>query len=323
MPDRTLPTVSVITPSLNRRNQLKGVIDCVRAQTYPHIEHIVIDGGSSDGTHELLEGHSSTPSLRWLSEPDDGVYSAVNKGLRLAGGEILAYLNTDDRYFDYSIETAVEHFLEHPEAVFVYGDLLRYHLDEDIGELNFYPPFSRGFVQRGHLISQPTVFFRRQLLTTIGYFDESFRLAADIDYWVRSERTGPGRKIDEVLAFETFHQSRLTAGAVSADLAHAELARIASPSRSHGVLGKVLKVRDAARAGFWDRLSRIRFLVSLRFANSARWKRFRDTSFRVQTRSLLLSLVPVFGRTHRLCVYVEARLPWPELEELGGEGDSS
>ena len=308
----------MITPCLDRRSQLEGLIGCVRAQTYTDIELIVIDGGSSDGTQDLLRLHDDDPNLRWLSEPDDGVYSAVNKGLRLAEGDIVAYLNTDDRYFAHSVETAVRCLVEHPEAGFVYGDLLRWHLEEDVGELTFYPPFSSGYLRRGRLISQPTVFLRRSLVAEAGFFDESFRLAADIDYWARAARIGSGRKIDEVLAFETWHEGRLTAGTEAADLAHAELDRIRSRAVPDGsVRGKSLRVVDAARAALSDRVCRVRLLLGLLTGRTRAWEGFRTTSFRVDIRRLVLSLVPVVGRKHRLCVSVSGPGPWPELEELG------
>lgn len=309
------PTVSVVTPSLNRRRQLEGLIESLQAQNYSNIEHIVVDGGSSDGTQDLLQRQPSTPRFRWLSEPDEGVYSAVNKGLRLATGEIVAYLNTDDRYFDYSISTVVREFLEHPEVVFVYGDLLRFHLLERVGELNFYPPFSSAYVQRGPLISQPTVFFRRDLLLEIGYFDESFRLAADIDYWVRCARVGRGRKIDEVLAFETFHQGRLTAGSSAVDLAHEELARIRSRG-SESWARPLLAAKDRIRASLWDRIARVRFLVANQLPESSHWRGFRQTTFRVHGTSLAMSLLPFLRRKHRFCVESDPSLPWEDLEEL-------
>lgn len=310
--------MSVITPTLDRRDQLEGAIHCVRTQTYPEIEHIVVDGGSSDGTVELLRRFDETPTFRWVSEPDTGVYSAVNKGLRLAQGEILAYLNTDDRYFDYSVESAVASLLRNPDDVFVYGDLLRFHLKESWGELIFYPPFSSRYVQRAHLISQPTVFFRRRLLTEVGFFDESYRLAADIDYWARTAQVASGRKVDEVLAFETWHESRLTSGAEATRVAHAELGRIRSHHAPKGSAStRSLRIVDSVRASLWDRLYRLHFLVRLRAGRGEGWRGFRSTAFRVDVKRFLLSLVPVLGRRARLCVTVDGTLPWRELEELG------
>ena len=102
------PLVSIITPSLNQARFLDDTLRSVRDQTYPHIEHIVIDGGSTDGTVEMLARNLCDERFRWLSEPDDGMYWAVNKGLRMASGSIVAYLNADDVFLPWSVAAAVD-----------------------------------------------------------------------------------------------------------------------------------------------------------------------------------------------------------------------
>ena len=116
--------VSIVTPTLNRRRLLEATLESVRGQSYPNIEHIVVDGGSTDGTIELLRSFGSTYNLKWISESDDGMYAAINKGLRLASGTILAYLNSDDTYLPWTIETVAREFERHRSGGFVFGDAI-------------------------------------------------------------------------------------------------------------------------------------------------------------------------------------------------------
>src|SRR5690349_9655830 len=104
------PLVSIVTPSLNRVDLIESTLRSVRSQSYPNVEHIVVDGGSTDGTLEVLRRYEGTYGLRWMSEPDQGMYDAINKGLAMARGEILAYLNTDDLYLPWTIDTVVSTF---------------------------------------------------------------------------------------------------------------------------------------------------------------------------------------------------------------------
>ena len=100
----TGPLVSIITPTLNQGRTIGATLESVRRQTYSRIEHIVIDGGSSDSTSDILAAAHQASGLIWRSEPDRGMYDAVNKGLRLATGEIVGYLNSDDLLLPWAVE---------------------------------------------------------------------------------------------------------------------------------------------------------------------------------------------------------------------------
>ena len=115
--------VSIVTPTLNRADSIGDVLASVAAQTHGSIEHIIVDGGSTDGTVEVVERFSRTARypIRWISEPDTGMYDAINKGLRMARGDVVAYLNSDDLYFPWSVETAVRTLQEGCD--FVFGDV--------------------------------------------------------------------------------------------------------------------------------------------------------------------------------------------------------
>src|SRR4051794_36118149 len=112
-----LPTITVITPCLDAARTLPETIASVRAQDYPHVEHIVVDGGSSDGSVELLEREG----LRHVSEPDRGLAHAMNKGFAMARGEIVAELNADDRYAPGALQAVAEAFARRPDAEWLTG----------------------------------------------------------------------------------------------------------------------------------------------------------------------------------------------------------
>jgi glycosyltransferase involved in cell wall biosynthesis len=156
----------------------------VKNQNYSNIEYIVIDGGSSDNTLDILKKYNQI--LNWISEPDNGQTHAINKGLIRCKGEFVAYLNSDDLYLPDTIETVVNYFLNHPDINMVYGDII--HIDKRSQFINSYKTGAIDF--ENYLcfptyLPQPTVFFKRRVLKKIGYFDEKLHLAMDMDYWLR------------------------------------------------------------------------------------------------------------------------------------------
>ncbi|MGH2806403.1 MAG: glycosyltransferase family 2 protein [Actinomycetota bacterium] len=297
--------MTIVTPTLNRASLLEGTIESVRAQTYPNIEHIVVDGGSEDDTREVLARYERSDGLRWISEPDEGMYQAVNKGLRLAGGQVLAYLNTDDRYFPYSVRVAVDELLRRKDVGFVYGDMLNVDESTGVGTLVFYPSFDAEYLRRGGLIGQPTVFWRREVTEAFGGFDESLHLAADMEYWMRISSRYPGHRIEEVLAYEGEHETRLTSGEHARERAMAELDEI---SGRHGRMRSTRGVKrrrlDDARLAFSYRLSGLRFLWRAtrppRGEPGRRWQGFLaaapSAAFRIDTRRAAIALIPIVGR---------------------------
>lgn len=199
------PLVSIITPSFNQGAYISETIQSIRNQTYPSIEHIVVDAESTDETLAILEHESRQGHLRFVSEPDAGMYAGINKGLRMARGEILAYLNTDDLYLPWTVATAVERLLCLPRVGFVFGDVVRYDTSTFTGLLLVTPPFRHGFIVRRGFLTQPTVFWRRDVIDRHGFFDDSLTFVADCDYWMRIGAHTPGAKISEILALERDH----------------------------------------------------------------------------------------------------------------------
>lgn len=178
------PLVSIITPSFNKGPYLEETILSIRNQTYKNIEHIVIDGGSTDETLSILRKYDN--DLTWISEPDNGQSDAINKGWRQAKGDIIAYLNADDTYLPDAIETAVLFFKTHPDSVMVYGEGIA---SDEFGKnqrLTHCGEFSlKNLVFCQDNIFQPSVFLRKTVLDTVGEIDATLHLAMDLDYWLR------------------------------------------------------------------------------------------------------------------------------------------
>ncbi|MBI4261128.1 MAG: glycosyltransferase, partial [Actinobacteria bacterium] len=171
---KRLPLVSVVTPVLNRRALIERCLRSVSAQSYGAIEHIVVDGGSTDGTVDAIASFQSDKDLRWISRADGGMYEAVNRGLSMARGEIVAYINSDDVYLPWSVEAAVEGLRNGVDLVF--GDLgvLIRGTGRPGFSLQFYPRFDLRYYTYEATLAQPTVFFRRGLLDALGPFDTSY-----------------------------------------------------------------------------------------------------------------------------------------------------
>ncbi len=209
----SIPLVSIITPVLNSASTLKLTLASVAAQTYPNIEHIVVDGGSTDGTIDVLQGFRSTVPLRWVSEPDAGMYAAINKGLGLAQGEVLSYLNGDDLYLPWSVERAVSALVS-SGADLAFGDLLVLVKRRGISQqanIQFYPRFRTRTYAYEVNMGQPTVFWHRRVSDRVGGFDERLRYCGDFDYWLRTGTAGfRYTHVREIFAVAVEHERALS-----------------------------------------------------------------------------------------------------------------
>lgn len=203
--------LSVITPSLNQGRYLGECLDSVRVaagQAAPHeVEHLVVDGGSDDGTLELLRARQG---LRWVSEKDRGQSHAINKGLALSSGEILAYLCADDLYEPAALRTVLRVFAEEPEADVVYADY--YFLEGGAGRKRRKSAagFRPGGLHRGNPLGQPAVWWRRRVYETFGGFDESLHFCLDHEYWLRLGERVRWRYVPEPLAVSRLHADAKT-----------------------------------------------------------------------------------------------------------------
>lgn len=281
------PVVSVITPTLNQARYVTHAIESVRAQSYPAVEHIVVDGGSTDGTIEILRREGDAGAIRWVSEADDGMYEAVNKGLAMASGDVLAYLNSDDAYLPWAIEVVVRTFRARPDVDLLFGDGIKLNESTGAQRLRLFTPFDRISLANHESVMQPAVFWRRRLVERIGGFDAGMRYVADLDYWLRA--AGAGARIahvNEVLAVERNHAGRLSVAQSAAMGAEAQVMR-ARHAGPHG--GPEARQRAIARDVRWQRWIWLRFLTAYALRPlPGPWDRFlRDGDVKVRPQRIL------------------------------------
>ena len=183
-----LPLVSIVTPSFNQVNYLEETMRSVLEQDYPRIEYIVIDGGSTDGSVDIIRKYADRLAY-WVSEKDRGQTDAVNKGYAVARGSILGWLNSDDTYKPGAIRAAVDYLVSHPQTGLVYGDLD--FIDDNGRIVGKFPAAQTDLkrLRRGYVhIPQPAAFFRAEHWQQVGPLDPSFYFAMDYDLWVRLAR---------------------------------------------------------------------------------------------------------------------------------------
>jgi len=201
------PLVSVLTPSLNQGRWLKHNLDSVAAQSYQRIEQIVMDGGSTDGSLDILA--RARHDVRWSSEPDNGQSHALNKALAKSRGEIIGWINSDDAYFNgEAVAHAVELFARHPKVDVVYGHTALVNRDGLVLQAIWAPPFSRRLLRFHNFITQPSVFIRRSALRH-SFLNEDFHSYMDKELWLRLAATGHRfLRANRVLAIDRHYPER-------------------------------------------------------------------------------------------------------------------
>jgi glycosyltransferase involved in cell wall biosynthesis len=284
------PLVTIVTPVLDRASSIERCLASVSAQTYTAVEHLVVDGGSTDGTVERVAAYRSRHELRWVSQPDRGMYEAINRGLGLARGAVLAYLNSDDLYLPWSIEVAVDRLRRGCDLV--YGDLGVLVVGPPPAfRPQFYRDFDLAHFTHVEAIAQPTVFWSRAVTERIGGFDERYRLIADVEYWLRAAVSGASLcHVDEILALQSDHPGTLRS--TRPDELRVELAEMRQRYRAHAAppMAGALSVRLRARR------DRVRLWAAARRDGAGRWPRFtaflRANDIRPSIAGLLWYLAP-------------------------------
>jgi len=212
------PLVSIITPSFNRVRYLEACLQSVLNQSYPNIEHIIIDGASADGTVELLTRYQARypDRIRFISEPDESTEETVNKGFAMAKGAIFGWLGSDDIFEPDALQTVAEFFNANPDAYFVFGDCN--YIDEK-GEIS--DRYETKDFDLDELINDschipcPSAFYRREVVEKVGGFDTTIK-GSDVEYWMRIGKVFAIHRIKKTLSSYRQHMDKRGAAVMEA-----------------------------------------------------------------------------------------------------------
>jgi len=226
------PLVSIIMPSFNQGEFIAEAIDSVLAQDYPAIEFVVIDGGSTDTTLDVLRGYGDR--VHWTSGPDAGQSDAIHRGFLAASGKYIAWLNSDDRYLPGAVSAAVEMLEAEPEVALVYGN--GEYIDRDgavTKTLTEVQPWNmEQLLKSGDFVFQPSTFFRRDAYLAVGGLDLDLHYCMDYDLWIRLGARYPVRYTSRVLS-----QARIYSETKSSTGGFPRLEEVDRMIRSHGGTG--------------------------------------------------------------------------------------
>lgn len=181
-----LPYLSIITVVYNNSQTIERALKSVQSQTYKFREHIVIDGGSTDGTVEKILTQRDSIS-KFVSEPDNGIYDALNKGIRLSEGDVIGILHADDTFnSDHTLEHVAKLF-NSPVIMAVYGDLLYVSANDSSKIIRYWKSnrFLKQLLKKGWMPPHPTLFVRRKVFDEVGFYNLTYSIAADYDFMVR------------------------------------------------------------------------------------------------------------------------------------------
>lgn len=202
--------VSIVTPSLNQGAYIKATIDSVLSQDYPTIEYLVIDGGSTDQTVDILRSYG--PRLQWISEPDAGQADAINRGFDRAHGEVIGWLNADDTYLPGAVSSAVRFLQENPTLAMVYGqadyvDALGAYVGPcaQVQEYN-----ATALLNDLDFIVQPATFFLKSIFHEVGGLDSSLHYCFDYDLWLKIARSHEIGYLEQRIAQVRLHPATKT-----------------------------------------------------------------------------------------------------------------
>jgi glycosyltransferase involved in cell wall biosynthesis len=187
--------ISVITVAFNSAKTVADTLTSVAMQTHPDIEHLIIDGASSDGTVEIVRMHASTQT-RLISESDRGIYDAMNKGIALASGEVIGFLNSDDFYANASVLAKIADSFQDSVVDACYGDLV--YVSQDKSRVVRYwksKPFTKGDFAKGWCPAHPTFYVRKSVIERMGLFDQSYKMGVDVEFMMRYLECGKIRAV--------------------------------------------------------------------------------------------------------------------------------
>jgi glycosyltransferase involved in cell wall biosynthesis len=238
-----LPVISVLTPSYNQGMYVERTIASVLEQDYSHIEHIVMDGGSKDETISILKRY---PHLKWVSERDRGQADSLNKGLRMATGDIVGWVNSDD-FYARAVFQEVKEIFEDESVGWVVGDVVNYYDRSGREEYVYSESVSyKSLIRDPDILRQPGTFFRTSLLREIGGWDPELHMVMDLDLWLRLARIRSPRMLHRAVAYFRIHPEQKTRPAMHA-LQTGEIDRVL---KRHGA-SIATRLQHRTRKRYW------------------------------------------------------------------------
>jgi glycosyltransferase involved in cell wall biosynthesis len=225
-----IPSISIVTPSYQHGRFLEWTIRSVLGQSYPKLEYVIMDGGSTDQTPEILDRYRTQVS-HVESAPDRGQADAVARGFARTTGEIMAYLNSDDLLAPGTLDFVGRYFMEHPDVDAVYSHRVFITEDNTVDSYWILPEHCNSLMKRWDYIPQETCFWRRRIYDEVGGIDPSFQFALDYSLFVRFMEKGRMRRVNRFLGAFRKHPSSKTAGLIGGKV-HPEVERV---RREHGI----------------------------------------------------------------------------------------
>jgi len=205
---KNIPMISILTPSYNQGKFIEETIQSVLNQNYPNFEHIVIDGGSTDNTIDILKKY---PHLIWISEKDNGLADALNKALALAKGEIIGWINSDDFYTKNSFINVVKEFDE-PNVQWIIGNLIYYNdktrkirRNKNIIDITY-----NELIKNADIVKQPSTFYRKSIIDKVNGLNSKFYMVMDYDLFIRLSKISTPKMVNKYLAYFRLHENQLT-----------------------------------------------------------------------------------------------------------------
>ncbi len=210
--------LSIITPSFNQAKFLEQTIKSVISQSYKNIEYLIFDGGSTDGSVDIIKKYANKypKIIKWQSKKDNGQVDAINKGLKIATGDIVAYLNSDDYYLPSTFSKVINFFKENPDKQWLVGNCQV--TEKKLGwtfKLKHLVPIhkSKNWLFISNWINQPAVFLKKDLVSRVGEFNQKYHYAFDYDYWLRCQKISlPGRLKQALTVFRVHSSSKGSSG---------------------------------------------------------------------------------------------------------------
>jgi glycosyltransferase involved in cell wall biosynthesis len=206
----TYPRITVVTPSYNQAAYLERTIRSVLDQAYPNLEYFIIDGGSTDGSIEIIQRYADRLAY-WVSEPDSGQANAINKGLRRATGDWIAWQNSDDVYLPGAFAGLAGGAARQPKAGVIIGDLLLIDADDrPLRDVRYVRPTHRSLLAEGMVLANQASFWKRELHTKVGLIDENYHYSFDYEWFLRLTATASSHHVPEVWGGFRLHDAAKT-----------------------------------------------------------------------------------------------------------------